>query len=329
MQRREVRFASGGLRLAGHLRVPAGAGAGHDTGAGAGAGAGRDRSEAHGPGLPAVVLTGPFTGVKEQVTGTYARRLAEAGYVTLAFDHRNFGESEGEPRQHEDAAGKLADLRDALSYVAGLAEVDARRVAVCGVCLGTAYALKFAAFDPRVRALALVAGAYNDPREMRRGMGADGYRAQLARMAEVASREYAGAEPEYLPAVAPGGQPAAMAGQEPFDYYGTDRAASRGWRNRVTALSIRELITLDAASAIEFLAPTPLLVVHGETDGYCSPAAAAALYERAGQPKAIAWLPTSNHIDLYDNDEFVAPAVARVAAWFDEHLAVPQAAVPA
>ena len=58
-------------------------------------------------GVPGIVLTGPFTGVKEQVVSVYARRLADAGLATLVFDHRNFGASGGEPRQHEDSAGKL------------------------------------------------------------------------------------------------------------------------------------------------------------------------------------------------------------------------------
>ena len=69
----EVEINVDGLRLAGHLRIPA---------------------NARGP-LPALVFTGPFTGVKEQVAGQYAQQLAERGFVTLAFDHRNFGASEG------------------------------------------------------------------------------------------------------------------------------------------------------------------------------------------------------------------------------------------
>jgi uncharacterized protein len=267
------------------------------------------------------VPTGPFTGVKEQVVGTYAAALADAGYASLAFDHRNFGASGGEPRQHEDSSGKLADLRDAVSHLATRDEVDAGRIGVLGICLGTAYALRFAAFDPRVRALALVAGAYNDPREMRRGMTPDGYRAMLGRLAEMAQRQQATGEVAYMAAVSDDGTPAAMGGQEPFDYYGTHRAASPGWRNQVTELSLRELITLDAAMAADFISPTPTLVVHGRNDDYCAPQGAAGVHERMGEPKRLVWLDTSNHIDLYDNPVFVEPAIAEVTAWFDAHLA--------
>ncbi|HVM14263.1 MAG TPA: alpha/beta hydrolase [Egibacteraceae bacterium] len=297
-QGQPVTFTSDGLELAGELRLP----------------------DDDGP-RPGVVLTGPLTGVKEQVTGTYAQRLAERGYATLALDHRNFGESEGEPRQHEDSAGKLNDLRDAVSFLRARAEVDPDRVGMCGICLGTAYALKAAAFDPRVKALALVAGAYNDPRAMREGMGAEGYTEQLRTAAEAWERYAASGELDYMPAVAADGGPAVMAGDEPFAYYGTDRAHSPGWENRVTVLSIRELITLDAAMGAEFISPTPMLVVHGERDDYCSPDGARAVYERAGEPKRLVWLPAELHIDLYDNDDFVGPAVDEVVRWFDQHLA--------
>lgn len=297
MRHERVTFRSDGVELVGVLRVPDG-----------------DAPR------PAVALTGPLTGVKEQVAGVYAQRLADAGYVTLAFDHRNFGESGGTPRQHEDAAGKLADLRDAVSLLRSRAEVDPERVAVCGICLGTAYALKFTAFDPRVKALALVAGAYNDPHTMRAGMGAEGYRKQLLAAAEAWERYAATGEVDYLPAVAESGAPAMMPGDEPYAYYGTDRAASPGWQNRITSLSIRELIGLDAAMAADFVSPTPVLFVHGERDDYCAPEAAQGIHDRAGEPKHFVWLPAQLHIDLYDNPEFVDPAAAEVVSWFDWYL---------
>ena len=146
-------FAVGGERIAGVLRTP------------------RSRDAAP---LPGVVLTGPFTGVKEQVVSVYARGLADAGIAALVFDHRNFGASGGEPRQHEDAAGKLADLRAATSALAAHPAIDAGRLGCVGVCLGGGYALRHSAFDPRIRAAAFVAAAFNDPRVMRAGMGAAG-----------------------------------------------------------------------------------------------------------------------------------------------------------
>jgi len=100
-----VTFRAGDVTLAGDLRVTAG-------------------------GAPAVVLTGPFTGVKEQVVGTYAERLHERGLTTLAFDHRGFGESTGR-RAHEDSQGKLADLRAAVGLLRGHPAVDPDRSGGC------------------------------------------------------------------------------------------------------------------------------------------------------------------------------------------------------
>ncbi|HEV2070089.1 MAG TPA: alpha/beta fold hydrolase, partial [Acidimicrobiales bacterium] len=218
-------FTSDGLQLAGHLRVPTDA-----------------------PGaLPGLVFTGPLTGVKEQVTGRYAEALADAGYVTLAFDHRGFGASDGNPRQHEDPAGKLNDLRDALSWLAAHPAVDAERLGCVGICLGGGYGLRFAAFDPRVRALVTVAGGYNDPRAMRAGMGADSYRGVLAEQMAVAARQHATGEVEYMAAVSDDDTPALMGGAEPFAYYGTERSSSPGWENRITRTSLYSLLTADLA----------------------------------------------------------------------------------
>lgn len=295
---REVTFASDGLELAGHLRTPPGA---------------------PGPG-PGLLLTGPLTGVKEQVVGRYADALASAGYVTLAFDHRGFGASEGSPRQHEDPGGKLADLRDALSWLGSQPAVDADRVGCVGICLGGGYALRFAAFDPRVRALVTVAGGYNDPHAMRSGMGAESYRAVLAEQVALGGRQYATGQVEYLAAVSDDDTMALMGGPEPFAYYGTERSASPGWQNRVTRASLYSLLTTDLAVGADFISPTPWLMVHGRADDYCSPAGAEATFARAGEPKEALWLDTTNHIDLYDVPAYVDPAVAAAEAWLRRWL---------
>ncbi len=309
MQSERVTFTSQGLQLVGDLRIP------------------DDSPFAAEGGLPALTLTGPLTGVKDQVVGNYAERLAAEGFVTLAFDHRNFGDSDGEPRQHEDSAGKLADLRDAVGYLASRPEVDPDRIAVVGVCLGGGYAVRAAAFDPRVRAVAGVGGAYNSPHRLREALGADGYRERLAGVVANLDRERAGGDIAYVPAVATDGQ-AAMPGQEPFDYYGTERSKSAVWENRLSVDSFWQLMTLDTLSAADLLDRTPFLVVHGTVDAYCTPEGAKAIFERASGPKEIEWIESANHIDIYDRPELVDPAVKRVAQFLGEQLAPRAAPAP-
>jgi len=261
-----VTFISEGLRLTGSLRTAPGSNR-------------------------AIVLTGPFTGVKDQVTGRYAERLAEAGFTTLAFDHRGFGESEGR-RGHEDSQGKLADLRAAVGLLDGF-----DRAAV-GICLGGGYAMKAAATDPRIRAVVGIAGAYNSPSWFAERMGAEAYRAALADMIERYD--------EFLPAVAPANGEAAMGGDEPWSYYGTSRSASPHWENRVTRGSLHSLMTLDVLSVRPLLPPS--LVVHGKTDDYCSPELAEAL-----AADETVWLDCREHVDLYDVEPFVTQAVTATA----------------
>jgi fermentation-respiration switch protein FrsA (DUF1100 family) len=276
-----ITFNSEGIELVGALRLP-------------------DTDDPH----PAVALTGPFTGVKEQVVGTYAELLAQAGLVTLAFDHRGFGESGGR-RQHEDSQGKLADLRAAVGVLADRPEVRRAQIGVVGICLGGGYAVRAAATDSRVKAVAGIAGAYNSPARIAQTMGIDAYRSALAGFLDRYD--------EYVPAVAPDGGEAAMAGEEPYAYYGTVRSASPYWRNEVTTGSLHSLMTFDALGAADLLAATPLLVVHGRTDAYCSPQLAQDLHERKPGDKEILWMDVDQHIDLYDVEPHVTQAAQATA----------------
>jgi len=274
----EITFPSDGLALRGTLRVPAGA----------------DGS--------AVALTGPFTGVREQVTGLYADRLARAGLVTLAFDHRGFGASEGR-RGHEDTQGKLADLRSAVGLLRSRPEVDADRIGLVGICLGGGYAVSAAATDPRVRAVAGIAGAYNSPAWFARDPV--GYRAAL--------RGFIDSYDDFLPAVAPDHGTAAMAGDEPWAYYGSPRSAAATWENRVTRGSLHALLTFDVLGRAALLGETPLLLVHGRKDDYCSPELATRMHDETPGESEIVWLDAEQHIDLYDREPYVSQAVTATA----------------
>jgi fermentation-respiration switch protein FrsA (DUF1100 family) len=85
-------------------------------------------------------------------------------------------------------------------------------------------------------------------------------------------------------------------------------------------LSVRELLTFDAAIGADFIAPTPTLIVHGRTDASCSPDDADAIFGRIDGPKELMWLDTTNHIDLYDQPAYVDPATERIVEWMTTHL---------
>jgi uncharacterized protein len=263
------------------------------------------------PPYPAIVFTGPLTSVRDQVVGGYAEALSRRGVLTLAFDHRNFGESGGLPRQHEDPQGKLADLRAAVTAVQRRRDVHPDRIALGGISIGGGYALRAAASDPRVAAVVTVAGAFNSPARHFRQLGPRRYRELLGQF--LPAEPAAGAEPRYLPVVTSGSGPAMVAGDEQHAYF-TGRGRSRHWVNRITLASAYHLMTFDALSAVDLIT-TPLLVIHGRQDDYCSPELAREVYDRAPGPKRLVWLDTASHVDVYDHPALVSAAAEEIAAF--------------
>ena len=113
--------------------------------------------------VAAVVTTGPLTSVKEQATGAYARALSGRGFAALAFDHRTFGESGGQPRQLEQPEGKAADVTAAVTALGAderTREPPGRSPSAS--VPGAATWPGAVADDTRLRAFAGVAGYYSD-----------------------------------------------------------------------------------------------------------------------------------------------------------------------
>ncbi|MFI5696921.1 alpha/beta hydrolase [Kribbella sp. NPDC051586] len=92
-----------------------------------------------------VVMTGGFGVTKEPGTDRFAERFNAAGFSVLAFDHRCFGESGGEPRQVARIADQLDDWRAAIAYAAALPAVE--RVAIWSFSLPGGYIVKLASED--------------------------------------------------------------------------------------------------------------------------------------------------------------------------------------
>ena len=102
--------------------------------------------------LAAIAVSGPFGAVKEQSSGLYAMRMAERGFVTLAFDPSYTGESSGEPRRTASPDINTEDFMAAVDYLSQLENVNADRIGIIGICGWGGIALNAAAADPRIKA---------------------------------------------------------------------------------------------------------------------------------------------------------------------------------
>ena len=102
--------------------------------------------------LAAIAVSGPFGAVKEQSSGLYAMRMAERGFVALAFDPSYTGESSGEPRRTASPDINTEDFMAAVDYLSKLENVDPERVGIIGICGWGGIALNAAAADTRIKA---------------------------------------------------------------------------------------------------------------------------------------------------------------------------------
>ena len=100
----------------------------------------------------AVAVSGPFGATKEQSSGLYAMKMAERGFVALAFDPSYTGESSGEPRRTASPDINTEDFMAAVDFLSKLPEVDANRIGIIGICGWGGIALNAAAADPRIKA---------------------------------------------------------------------------------------------------------------------------------------------------------------------------------
>ena len=100
----------------------------------------------------AIAVSGPFGATKEQSSGLYAMKMAERGFVALAFDPSFTGESSGEPRRTASPDINTEDFMAAVDFLSKLPEVDANRIGIIGICGWGGIALNAAAADTRIKA---------------------------------------------------------------------------------------------------------------------------------------------------------------------------------
>ena len=288
--------------------------------------------------LPALAVSGPFGATKEQSSGLYAMRMAERGFVALAFDPSYTGESGGEPRRTASPDINTEDFMAAVDYLSGLENVDAGKIGVIGICGWGGIALNAAAADPRIKAT--VASTMYD---MTRVSGNGYFDADDNEEARHAAREALARQRLADPAAMAGGvidplpEDAPQFVKDYHAYYKTPRGyhprsgnSTDGWRAIGTQAyanarflfyinEIRSAVMVlhgEKAHSRYFGEAAYKYMVEGKADGY----------PFAGKPnpvpgnKELVIVPGASHCDLYDGGGKDAIPFGKIEAFFKESL---------
>ena len=304
---RRVTFRSAANGVAGDLHLPNG----------------------HDGGVPraAVVIVTPGSSVKEQIGAEYGRRLAEHNFVALAFDPSHQGESGGSPRDLESPATRIEDVRSAIDHLTTLPSVDADRIGILGICAGGGYAVSAAMTDHRAKAIGTVV-AVNIGRAYRQADPKPGaIRETLEAVGAQRTAEARGGGQRRDPWIPDTPEDAKAAGitdrdvLDAIDYYRTPRGMNPQSTNRLYFPSTAQLLAYDAFHLVETLLTQPLqVIVAGRLGTTFSHEDGRTLFERAPNARDLMVVEGAGHYDMYDRPEYVDPAVARLAAFYHEHL---------
>jgi uncharacterized protein len=270
--------------------------------------------------LPTIVMAHGFSAVKEMYLDKFAEAFAEAGLAVLVFDNRNFGASDGEPRQEIDPWRQVRDYRDAITHAETLAETDPNRIGIWGSSYSGGHVLVVGAIDRRVKCVVSQVPLISGHENARRLIRAD----NVAGLRELFDRDrharHSGQPPAMIPVVSedPVG-PAVLPTPDSWKFFTeTGRTRAHGWRNEVTLRSVEMFTEYEPGAYVPFISPTPLMMVVALGDHLTVADLALAAYERALEPKRLVML-RGGHFEAYvaDFDGAAKPA----AEWFVGHLA--------
>jgi fermentation-respiration switch protein FrsA (DUF1100 family) len=294
--RKDIEFNAEGVTLRGWLYLP---------------------EDVDGP-VPISVMAHGFSAVKEQYLDNFAQAFASSGLGSLVFDNRNFGASDGEPRQEIDPIQQIRDYRHAITFARTLSEADRERIGVWGTSYSGGHALVVGAIDRRVKCIVSQVPTISGSTAALRRLRADLVPNLLATFDTDRVARFAGEEPAKIPVVAEHeGTPCALPGQDAWNFFSQSSDRAPSYRNEITLRSAEMAREYEPGVYVPTISPTPLLMIVATEDWVTPADLALNAFESALQPKKLLLLPGGHFVPYVDRFDEASGAAA---AWFREHL---------
>ncbi|WP_336002836.1 alpha/beta hydrolase [Acinetobacter pittii] len=273
---------------------------------------------------PAVVVAHPNGGVKEQVAGLYAQRLAEQGYITITADAAYQGGSGGQPRGVDKPVNRIEDVHGMADFITQYAGVDSQRLGLLGICGGGGYSLAAAETDKRFKAVATLS-MFNSGRVRRNGFAdsqLDTIQQRLKQASDARAQEAAGGTVLYA-------GDADMTDEQiaklPFEMY--RQGYEYYWRThnhpnstfKYTMSSLLDLMRWDATDQIALI-NQPLLMIAGSKADSLYMTEDAFAKATGTKDKALFKIPNATHIETYWKPEYVKQAMGQLTAFYSKNL---------
>jgi len=273
----------------------------------------------------AVVVAHPNGGVKEQVAGLYAQRLAEQGFITITADAAYQGGSGGQPRSVDKPAFRIEDIHGMADFITRYPGVDAGRLGLLGICGGGGYSLSAAKTDKRFKSIATLS-MFNSGRVRRNGFADSLLGTIQERMRQVSAaraQEMAGGGILYAgDANLTDAQIAALPFEmyrQGYDYYWKTHAHP-GSTFKYTMSSLLDLMRWDATDQIELI-DQPLLMIAGSKADSLYMTEDAFPKATGTKDKELFKIEGATHIETYWVPKYVDAAMGKLTPFFARTLA--------
>ncbi|MEN9876784.1 MAG: hypothetical protein RLZZ529_1781 [Bacteroidota bacterium] len=273
---------------------------------------------------PTIVIAHPNGGVKEQVSGLYAQRLANQGYITITADAAYQGGSGGTPRNVDKPTNRIEDIHAMADFISQYQGVDVSKLGLLGICGGGGYALTAAQSDKRFKAIATVS-MFNSGIVRRNGFmnsQVATIQERLQQASEARVLEAAGKEIRYTANVVITDE---MADKMPFDlyreghYYYNRTHAHPNSTFKYTMSSLMDLMTFDASTNMDLINQPLLMIAGSKADSFYMTEDA---FKKAtnAKNKELFQINGATHIQTYWKPEYVSQAVNKLKDFYQINL---------